>query len=116
MKDIWGDTCEKDISIPDVIDDYNYNILGVEKSDQLIAYYRPVVRVRRYWMELMFHCLDIMRINGCIISNKSEGGIGRSHKSSLDSWIEALLVVWDEFDGVCSGWIIVCSISVMSST
>lgn len=66
-------------------------MLGVDKSYQLIAYYRPIVRCRRYWMALMFHCLDIMRINSFIICNKAEGGLDRIHKTYLECWIEALL-------------------------
>ena len=62
VMEVWGDKGEREIEIPGVIDDYNFNMLGVEKSDQLIAYYRTNVRCSRYWMALMFHCLDIIRI------------------------------------------------------
>ena len=68
-------------------------MLGVDKSDQLIAYYRPEIRVRRFWMSMMFHCIDIMRINMYII-NKAltpNGNRPFSHKGFVTYLIEALI-------------------------
>ena len=74
-----------------ITDDYNYNILGVDKSYQLISYYHPGVRCKSYWMALMFHFLDIIRINGWIICNMDEGGVYRDHKSYILSLSESLM-------------------------
>ena len=41
----------------------------MDKSDQLISYYRPKLRCRRVWMPVMFHCLDLIRVNSYIIYN-----------------------------------------------
>jgi len=67
VMEVWGDNHTREIKIPSVIDDYNHWMLGVDKSDQFIAYYRPQLRVRRYWMAIFFHCLDIIRINAFIV-------------------------------------------------
>ena len=91
VKKIWGDQGEKEIQIPGVIDDYNYNMLGVDKLDQFIAYYRPDMRCRCYWMDLFFHCLDIIRINTYIIFNNSGMVSNMSHKRYLEDWIGELL-------------------------
>ena len=87
---MWGLSPRKDIEIPCLIDDYNHWMLGVDKSDQLIAYYRPELRCRRFWMPIMFHCLDVIRINCYIIfKNLSSQDIG--HKKFLVGFIEALI-------------------------
>ena len=41
---------------------------GVDKADQLIAYYRPSLCCRRTWMSLMFHVLDCIRVNAFILT------------------------------------------------
>ena len=40
---VWGRNAVKEIEIPKVIDNYNHWMLGVDKSDQYIAYYRPAI-------------------------------------------------------------------------
>jgi hypothetical protein len=65
---VWGTEFVRQIEIPGMIDDYNHWMLGVNKADQLVAYYRPILRCRRVWMPLMLHCLDILRVNAYIIS------------------------------------------------
>ena len=44
-------------------------MLGVDRADQLISNYRPNFRMKRVWMPIMFHGLDLMRINMYIIYN-----------------------------------------------
>jgi hypothetical protein len=39
VEQVWGRQGVTDIEIPAVIDDYNHFMLGVDKADQLIAYY-----------------------------------------------------------------------------
>ena len=92
IEKIWGENAKTEIKIPSVIDDYNHWMLGVDKSDQLIAYYRPVLRVRRYWMALMFHGLDILRINMYIIHLQLLDDANQlDHKTFLCEFISALL-------------------------
>ena len=38
---IWGDEGSREIYIPNLIDDYNHWMGGVDLADQLIAYYQP---------------------------------------------------------------------------
>lgn len=60
---IWKEGPVASVEIPQIINDYNYWMLGCNLCDQMIAYYRPKVRCRRTWMPLMFHCLDVLRVN-----------------------------------------------------
>lgn len=88
---VWGNSPVKQIEIPGFIDDYNHWMLGVDKSDQLISYYRPKLRFRRYWMAMMAHGLDIIRINSYIIHKKLSSCPKMSHKQYLTEFIEALI-------------------------
>ena len=63
-------------------------MLGVDKRDHLITYYWPQVWVRRFWMSIVFHCLDIVCINMYIIfkclSNSHNRPLAHNfHKSFL---------------------------------
>jgi len=63
LQAVCGPDPVKRIKIPKVIDDYNHWMNGVDKADQLIAYYRTKLRCRRVWMPMFFHGLDIIRVN-----------------------------------------------------
>ena len=89
LKEVWGDDYVRTIQIPKMIDDYNNTMNGVDKADQLISYYRPKLRCRRIWMPIMFHCLDLIRINSYIIVNSLGDGI--QQKKYLKEMIEVLL-------------------------
>ena len=51
------------IEIPMVIDNYNHWMGGIDSNDQLIAKYRHQLRCKRIWMPLIFHSLDVLRVN-----------------------------------------------------
>ena len=61
-----------DIEIPKMIDDYNHWMNAVDRTDQYIAYYRPVLRCYRTWMPIMMHCLNIIRTNAYVIAKNRE--------------------------------------------
>src|SRR6266498_112357 len=54
---------KKKLLIPKVIDDYNYNMNGVDVADQLRSYYNTQQTVRRNWMPLFFWLLDTVIVN-----------------------------------------------------
>ena len=91
VREVWGDDSVKEVAIPSLIDDYNHWMLGVDKSDQLVAYYRPNLRCRRTWMPIMFHYMDIMRVNSFVIYNKLNPNDMMKHKNFIMSLVEALL-------------------------
>ncbi len=63
INDVWGKAHRATIKIPQIVDDYNMWMGGVDKADQFIAYYRPNLRCRRTWMPVMLHWLNVTRIN-----------------------------------------------------
>ena len=54
------------ISIPRVINDYNFWMGGVDKTDQMISYYIPNLRCRRNWMPMFVQLLAMVRTNSYI--------------------------------------------------
>ncbi|KAL1484872.1 hypothetical protein MTO96_049932 [Rhipicephalus appendiculatus] len=52
---------------PKLVDDYNSGMLGVDKSDQMIASYNVLIKCVRWWKTLFFHSLDIACVNSFII-------------------------------------------------
>ena len=86
VEELFGEESVAQVSIPKFIDDYNHWMLGVDKSDQFISYYRPKLRVRRYWMAMMFHCLDIICINlFIVVKNLSDKTI--KHKKFIHKFV-----------------------------
>lgn len=49
--------------MPQIINDYNHWLLGVDLVDQLTAYYWPKIRCHCTWMPLFLHGVDIIRAN-----------------------------------------------------
>ena len=47
---MWGDEHTATVKIPQIVNDYNHWMLGVDVVDQLIAYYRPKICCQRIWM------------------------------------------------------------------
>ena len=104
LETVWGEDYVKEIEIPRIIDDYNHWMLGVDKADQFIAYYRPNVRCRRTWMPLLFHSLDVVRVNAYIAATElgwkvQQQRSGRAiHKAFVAEMIKALLARADTFE------------------
>jgi hypothetical protein len=86
---VWGNEFVVSIEIPGMINDYNHWMLGVDKADQLISYYRPDLRCRRTWMPLVMHALDIIRINCFAIAKSSNNKL--EHKDFIVSLVDSLL-------------------------
>ena len=70
IKGVFGNNSRKTLPIPVVIDDYNYNMGGVDIADQLRSYYSTQLTVFRTWVPLFFWLLDTAIINSYLISKK----------------------------------------------
>jgi Transposase IS4 len=87
IQTVWGDNYKVNIEIPKIIVDYNHWMLGVDKADQLIAYYRANIRCRRTWMPIFLQCLDIMRVNAFVIAKEKNEKL--EQKDFIESFIKA---------------------------
>ena len=57
---VWGKNMQVKISIPRIVDDYNYWMSGFDVVDELIAYYYPNLPCRRNYIPLfILHLLMI---------------------------------------------------------
>ena len=95
---IWGDEHRKQLEIPQIINDYNHWMLGVDVVDQLIAYYRPKIRCRRTWLPIFLHCLDILRVNSYVLYKETshnhpdvDNDTIRDHKHFLIEFVNSLI-------------------------
>eukprot|EP00977_Amphora_coffeiformis_P025450 scaffold19880_cov118-Amphora_coffeaeformis.AAC.2 len=70
LEQVWGQNPVVKVHIPRIIDNYNHWMLGVDKADQYIAYYRPNLRCCRVWMPLLFHAMDIARVNSYVAATQ----------------------------------------------
>lgn len=57
---------------PSTIVDYNKNMSGIDRSDQMIAYYSSPRKSLRWYIKFFFHIMDIAIWNSCWLYNKTE--------------------------------------------
>ena len=88
---VWGSNAVTEVQIPAMINDYNRWMVGIDKSELLIAYCRPDLRCQPTWMPIMLHCLDILRSNAFIAYQEMAGDGRIEHKEFLAQWIASLL-------------------------
>lgn len=88
VRAVWGSSWCANIVIPQVIDDYNKYMGGVDKAYQLISNYKPKLRCRRTWMPMFLHALDVCRLNSYIISKQKEAC--SNQKDFLIEWITSM--------------------------
>lgn len=55
------------INKPLLVHEYNTGMLGVDKSDQIIATYNVLRKCVRWWKTLFFHAVDIVCVNSFIL-------------------------------------------------
>ena len=57
-----------DVSLPDMVLNYNTFILGVDLADMLITLYRTKIMVKKCWyLQVIFQALDIYKINELLL-------------------------------------------------
>jgi hypothetical protein len=88
VRAVWGNNWCANVVIPQVIDDYNKYMGGVDKAYQLISNYKPKLRCRRTWMPMFLHGLNVCRLNSYIIAKQK--GVCNNQKDFLIEWIRSL--------------------------
>jgi hypothetical protein len=68
VEEVFGDDGEKKLEIPQMVDDYNHHMGGVDTADQLRSYDNTQLKARRNWMPLFFWLLDTAIINSYILA------------------------------------------------
>ena len=55
------------VTVPQITNDYNYWILGMDLIDQFIVYYCPKLWCCQTWVPIMLHCWNILIISTHIL-------------------------------------------------
>ena len=63
----FGNNNQEDINKPMCIDEYNKNMGGVDKSDQLLSYYGFIHKTLKWSNQAAFHLLDLAIVNSFIL-------------------------------------------------
>ena len=65
----WDRASKKHIQItcPSVIKQYNNSMGGVDLADMLIALYRTEIKCKRWYLKILFHLIDISKVNGWLL-------------------------------------------------
>ena len=94
IKTVWGRNARVKIPIPKVTDDYNHYMLAIDLFDQLVSYYKPLMRVTRTWMPHFVHLLNTMHVNGYIAHKhlrEERGERPVPHKQYVLNLVQSLL-------------------------
>ena len=55
------------IMCPETVKDYNEAMGGVDLADMLIPLYRTNIKSKRWYLKIIFHCIDICKVNGLLL-------------------------------------------------
>ena len=66
VKKSWGDHGKSHVCIPQILDDNNHWISGVDLYDQKINYYHPYICCHIKWIPMLIHLLFMIIFNSCI--------------------------------------------------
>lgn len=71
------------IDCPTVVQDYNKSMGGVDLADMLISLYRTKMKTKRWYLKVLFHCVDIAKVNACLVYRRHCDQLNVSKKSQL---------------------------------
>lgn len=82
----WSTTEKKyiDVDRPDIIKEYNSYMGGVDLNDMLVSLYRIKHGVKRYYLRIIFHLIDVAIVNAWLLYRKDCNLRGTKHKSLID--------------------------------
>ena len=65
----WNRKGKKYIKVkcPKVVQEYNKNMGGVDLSDMLISLHRTSIKTKRWYLKVLYHCVDIAKVNAWLL-------------------------------------------------
>ena len=65
----WIRSARKYINVqcPEIVREYNKSMGGLDLSDILISLYRTQVKTKRWYIKVLFHCVDIANVNAWLL-------------------------------------------------
>lgn len=88
IRKVFGTDGAKTMEIPEIVNDYNHWMNGVDLADQLISTFKPKFRCCRTWVPLFLQAADIARTNSYVVCRFKE--TTKSHKQFVMDWISSL--------------------------
>lgn len=81
--------CYVDIVCPIIVKAYNTSMGGVDLADMLIALYRCKIKTKRWYLILLFHAVDIAKVNAWLLYKRfcSQMNVPGKKRLSLLSFI-----------------------------
>ena len=90
----WDQKSKTQIQVqcPNVVKEYNKSMGGVDLADMLIALYRCKVKTKRWPVLLIFHAIDIAKVNAWLLYRRycNQLGISRAKQISLLEFVSKL--------------------------
>ena len=71
------------IDCPNTIKEYNGSMGGVDLADMLISLYRTNIKTRRWYLKVLFHCVDISKVNAWLLYRRHCHQMNVSKKQQL---------------------------------
>jgi len=56
---------------PEIVSNYNASKFGIDKLDQVLAYYSFDRKTNKWWKNIFFYVLDVSLSNACVIYRQS---------------------------------------------
>jgi Transposase IS4 len=88
VRRLFGSEGATEMEIPEIVNDYNSWMNGVDLHDQLIASFKLKFRCKRTWVPLFLQTMDIARTNSYVLCKQKKKT--STHKKFIQDWIDAL--------------------------
>lgn len=81
----WDKVQRKHVKIdcPNTVKEYNESMGGVDLADMLISLYRTSIKTRRWYLKVLFHCLDIAKVNAWLLYRRQQDQLNVPKKQQL---------------------------------
>lgn len=68
------------VSRPNIVKEYNASMGGVDLNDMLVELYRINIKVRRYYLRIIFHIIDVCIVNSWLLYRRHHKQLNLSTK------------------------------------
>lgn len=76
------------IACPNTVKEYNESMGGVDLVDMLISVYRTNIKAKRWYLKVLFHCLDIAKVNAWLLYRRHREQMNAPKKQELSLLIK----------------------------
>ena len=85
-----GQQQQQRVQVPKMLADYQENMKGVDLMDQMVGYYMPDHRSRKWWRRIFHYLLVVAAHNAYIIAKDSNPEVAKREWPNLQDFVEDL--------------------------